>query len=72
MVKEDVFQALTEFGRKGDSPIPRLLEDYLRFVANTGDTIFPWSVIKALVRRKIEQVCGYFVPYLSCRIRSDT
>lgn len=61
LVKEDVLLALTEFGRKGcDSPIPRLLEDYLRFVATTGDTIFPWSFIKALVRRKIEQVGLFF------------
>lgn len=56
VVKEDVLQALNEFEVKNDIPIPSLLEEYLHFVASTGDTVFPWTIIKILVRRKIEQV----------------
>lgn len=56
VVKEDVLQALNEFEVRNDIPIPSLLEEYLHFVASTGDTVFPWTIIKVLVRRKIEQV----------------
>ncbi|XP_018496650.1 serine/threonine-protein phosphatase 4 regulatory subunit 2 [Galendromus occidentalis] len=60
--KEDVLQALNEFDVKSDIPIPSLLEEYLHFVASTGDTVFPWTIIKVLMRRKIEQVlCDFLI-----------
>ena len=36
--------------------IPSLLESYLKFVANSGCTHFPWNKIKRLFRVKLEQV----------------
>ncbi|RWS28365.1 serine/threonine protein phosphatase 4 regulatory subunit-like protein [Leptotrombidium deliense] len=60
--KELVFDALTDFENKNSeiSKIPDNLEKYLLSVAKTGDTLYPWSKIKYLLRKKIELVVNEF------------
>ena len=40
--------------------IPPLLEEYISFVAKTGNTCFPWPKIKPLIKLKLEQVIAEF------------
>lgn len=61
---EEVLQALDEFQKLRPSEIPRELEDYLCFVAKTGDPIYQWSLIKPLFREKLVRVMTDF--YESC------
>jgi serine/threonine-protein phosphatase 4 regulatory subunit 2 len=53
---EEVLQALDEFQKMRPSEIPRELEDYLCWVARTGDPVYQWSLIKALFREKLMRV----------------
>lgn len=57
---EEVQQALERFSKLKQTQIPSELEDYLCFVAKGGDTIFRWSVIKALFREKLIAVIKQF------------
>lgn len=43
---EEVLQALDEFQKMRPTEIPRELEDYLSWVAKTGDPVYQWSLIK--------------------------
>lgn len=61
---EEVLQALDEFQKMRPSEIPKELEDYLCFVAKTGDPVYQWSLIKALFREKLMRVMTEF--YESC------
>lgn len=61
---EDVLQALDEFQKVRPSEIPRELEDYLCWVAKTGDPVYQWSLIKTLFREKLTRVMTEF--YESC------
>ncbi|OXU23957.1 hypothetical protein TSAR_005008, partial [Trichomalopsis sarcophagae] len=61
---EEVLQALDEFQKMRPSEIPRELEDYLCWVARTGDPVYQWSLIKALFREKLLRVMTEF--YESC------
>ncbi|CAK9828571.1 Serine/threonine-protein phosphatase 4 regulatory subunit 2 [Anthophora retusa] len=61
---EDVLQALDEFQKMRPSEIPRELEDYLCWVAKTGDPVYQWSLIKTLFREKLTRVMTDF--YESC------
>ncbi|XP_011308046.1 serine/threonine-protein phosphatase 4 regulatory subunit 2 [Fopius arisanus] len=61
---EEVLQALDEFQKLRPSEIPRELEDYLCFVAKTGDPVYQWSLIKPLFREKLVRVMTDF--YESC------
>uniref|UniRef100_A0A6V7M402 Serine/threonine-protein phosphatase 4 regulatory subunit 2 n=1 Tax=Bracon brevicornis TaxID=1563983 RepID=A0A6V7M402_9HYME len=61
---EEVLQALDEFQKLKPSEIPRELEDYLCFVAKTGDPVYQWSLIKPLFREKLVRVMTDF--YESC------
>ena len=50
-------------GDSSDAPkdeIPEILEEYLVFVAQTGNTQFPWLKIKPLFKSKLEKVIGEF------------
>ncbi|KAK0162471.1 hypothetical protein PV327_006246 [Microctonus hyperodae] len=61
---EEVLQALDEFQKVRPSEIPRELEDYLNFVAKTGDPVYQWSLIKPLFREKLVRVMTDF--YETC------
>lgn len=61
---EEVLQALDEFQKLRPSVIPQELEDYLCWVAKTGDPVYQWPLIKTLVREKLTRVMTDF--YESC------
>ncbi|XP_015183780.1 PREDICTED: serine/threonine-protein phosphatase 4 regulatory subunit 2-like isoform X3 [Polistes dominula] len=61
---EEVLQALDEFQKMRPTEIPRELEDYLCWVAKTGDPVYQWSMIKTLFREKLTRVMTDF--YESC------
>ncbi|XP_076166992.1 uncharacterized protein LOC143146537 [Ptiloglossa arizonensis] len=61
---EEVLQVLDEFQKMRPSEIPRELEDYLCWVAKTGDPVYQWSLIKTLFREKLTRVMTDF--YESC------
>lgn len=61
---EEVLQALDEFQKMRPSEIPRELEDYLCWVAKTGDPVYQWSLIKVLFREKLARVMTDF--YEAC------
>ncbi|XP_017890613.1 serine/threonine-protein phosphatase 4 regulatory subunit 2-A [Ceratina calcarata] len=61
---EEVLQALDEFQKLRPTEIPRELEDYLCWVAKTGDPVYQWSLIKTLFREKLTRVMTDF--YESC------
>ncbi|OAD54817.1 Serine/threonine-protein phosphatase 4 regulatory subunit 2 [Eufriesea mexicana] len=61
---EEVLQALDEFQKMRPSEIPRELEDYLCWVAKTGDPVYQWSLIKTLFREKLTRVMTDF--YETC------
>ncbi|RWS14080.1 serine/threonine protein phosphatase 4 regulatory subunit-like protein [Dinothrombium tinctorium] len=60
--KEAVLDELTDFEKKNGecNKIPDILEKYLLSVARTGDPVYPWHNIRALLRRKIELVINEF------------
>lgn len=57
---EEVLQILERFARLKQKDIPKELDDYLLFVAKTGDTIYHWPLIKYLFREKLVQVIQDF------------
>ncbi|KAG5330378.1 PP4R2 phosphatase, partial [Acromyrmex charruanus] len=61
---EEVLQALDEFQKMRPLVIPQELEDYLCWVAKTGDPVYQWPLIKTLVREKLTRVMTDF--YESC------
>ena len=50
----------TDYEKRKTEEIPKALEEYLNYLARTGDTLFVWSKIKWLVRHKLELVIGSF------------
>ncbi|XP_077530147.1 serine/threonine-protein phosphatase 4 regulatory subunit 2-like [Haemaphysalis longicornis] len=58
--KEAVLDGLTNFANRQPAQIPYLLEEYLAYVAKTGDTVFPWDKVRPLLRRKLELVMEEF------------
>lgn len=61
---EEILHSLEEFAKLKPKDIPRELEEYLCFVAKTGDPVYQWSVIKSLFREKLINVITEF--YESC------
>jgi len=54
----DEFNAAAAKGIEQD--IPKSVEDYLLYVARTGNTIFPWQNIRPLFRLKLKSAIGQF------------
>lgn len=54
--RDEVLQLLERFTRLKQKEIPRELEDYLSFVARTGDTVYPWPAVKYFFRAKLSHV----------------
>lgn len=61
---EEILHSLEEFSKLRPKDIPRELEEYLCFVAKTGDPVYQWSSIKSLFREKLINVITEF--YESC------
>jgi len=57
---EEVLQILETYTRTKPKEIPEELENYLRFVASTGDTVFKWPQIQHLLREKLINVITEF------------
>lgn len=57
---EEVFQCLEDFTKRRPKVIPRELEDYLNFVARTGDPVYQWALIKNLFKEKLLNVITEF------------
>lgn len=57
---EEVMQILERFTRLKQKEIPKELEDYLSYVAKTGDTVFKWPTLKYLFREKLLNVIKHF------------
>ncbi|XP_017074546.1 serine/threonine-protein phosphatase 4 regulatory subunit 2 [Drosophila eugracilis] len=57
---DEILQILERFTRLKQKEIPKELEDYLQYVAKTGDTIFKWSSLKYLFREKLLSVIKHF------------
>ena len=53
---------LNKFEKRTDesAAIPQLLEEYIRLVAKTGSTFFPWPKVKPLIKAKLEAVITEF------------
>ncbi|XP_039447285.1 serine/threonine-protein phosphatase 4 regulatory subunit 2 isoform X2 [Culex pipiens pallens] len=57
---EEVLQLLERFTKLKQKEIPRELDDYLGFVARTGDTVYRWAIVKHLFREKLVHVITDF------------
>ena len=59
---EEVLMELNKFEKRTDesAAIPQMLEEYLRLVAKTGSTFFPWPKVKPLLKAKLEAVITEF------------
>uniref|UniRef100_A0A1B6H9X1 Serine/threonine-protein phosphatase 4 regulatory subunit 2 n=1 Tax=Homalodisca liturata TaxID=320908 RepID=A0A1B6H9X1_9HEMI len=57
---EEVMQLLEEFSKIKPKEIPPELDDYLGYVAKTGDPVYQWSLIKNLFREKLLSVITDF------------
>lgn len=57
---EEVMQLLEEFSKMKPKDIPRELEEYLGYVAKTGDPVYQWSLVKCLFREKLMNVITDF------------
>lgn len=57
---EEVLQMLERFTKLKQKEIPRELDDYLGFVARTGDTVYRWAIVKHLFREKLVHVITDF------------
>ena len=57
---EEVMQILERFTKLKQKDIPKELEEYLSYVAKTGDTVYTWAHIKYLFREKLMHVIKDF------------
>ncbi|ELT96562.1 hypothetical protein CAPTEDRAFT_135432 [Capitella teleta] len=58
--KEDVLNALEDFIKKPSETIPEILESYLKHIAKTGTTVFPWGKLKPLFEQRLSQAISEF------------
>nr|CAH7753847.1 unnamed protein product [Callosobruchus chinensis] len=61
---EEILHSLEEFSKMKPKDIPRELEEYLCYVARTGNPVYQWPTIKSLFREKLVNVITEF--YESC------
>lgn len=50
---EEIFHFLEEFSKRKTKNIPQELNDYLAYVARTGDPVYQWSLVKSLFKEKL-------------------
>nr|CAD7206210.1 unnamed protein product [Timema douglasi] len=58
---EGILQTLEEYSKLKPKDIPNELEDYLCYVAKTGDPVFQWSFVKFLFREKLLKAIRIFL-----------
>ncbi|KAJ0176044.1 hypothetical protein K1T71_008218 [Dendrolimus kikuchii] len=57
---EEIFHFLEEFSKRKPKTIPQELNDYLAYVARTGDPVYQWSLVKSLFKEKLLTVITDF------------
>jgi len=57
---ETILDELNEYEQQKTTEIPKLLEEYITHLAKTGDTLFPWSKVRGVLRHKLEIVIAAF------------
>jgi serine/threonine-protein phosphatase 4 regulatory subunit 2 len=57
---EEILEELIEYDKNPTATIPQSLENYLKQIAKTGYTRFPWFRIKTLFKVKLENVIADF------------
>lgn len=57
---EEVMQILERFNVSRNPEITAQLEEYITFVARTGDSVYAWSLVKNLYREKLVTVIKDF------------
>jgi serine/threonine-protein phosphatase 4 regulatory subunit 2 len=57
---EEIFQFLEEFSKRKPKTIPQELNDYLAYVARTGDPVYQWPLVKSLFKEKLLNVITDF------------
>ncbi|CAK1582699.1 unnamed protein product [Parnassius mnemosyne] len=57
---EEIFHFLEEFSKRKPKTIPQELNDYLAYVARTGDPVYQWSLVKSLFKEKLLNVITDF------------
>lgn len=57
---EEIFHFLEDFSKRKPKTIPQELNEYLAYVARTGDPVYQWSLVKALFKEKLLSVITDF------------
>ncbi|XP_075233963.1 uncharacterized protein LOC142331765 [Lycorma delicatula] len=57
---EEILQALEEFSKLKPKEIPKELDEYLGYVAKTGDPVYQWHLVKYLFHEKLLNVITEF------------
>lgn len=57
---EEVYHYLEEFSKRKPKTIPQELNEYLAYVARTGDPVYQWSLVKSLFKEKLLNVITDF------------
>ncbi|XP_049875113.1 serine/threonine-protein phosphatase 4 regulatory subunit 2 [Pectinophora gossypiella] len=57
---EEIFHFLEDFSKRKPKVIPQELNDYLAYVARTGDPVYQWSLVKSLFKEKLLNVITDF------------
>lgn len=57
---EEIYHFLEDFSKRKPKVIPQELNDYLAYVARTGDPVYQWSLVKSLFKEKLLNVITDF------------
>ncbi|XP_075976942.1 protein phosphatase 4 regulatory subunit 2-related protein [Anticarsia gemmatalis] len=57
---EEIFHFLEEFSKRKPKTIPQELNEYLAYVARTGDPVYQWSLVRPLFKEKLVSVITDF------------
>lgn len=57
---EEILHFLEDFSKRKPKVIPQELNDYLTYVARTGDPVYQWSLVKSLFKEKLLNVLTDF------------
>lgn len=57
---EEIYHFLEDFSKRKPKVIPQELNDYLAYVARTGDPVYQWSLVKSLFKEKLLNVITEF------------
>lgn len=57
---DEILEILDRFTKQKSKDIPPELEDYISYVAKTGDTVYRWPTVQYLFREKLRNVTKEF------------